>query len=393
MAKKTARLLIEGEIGEGFSFWGEPSESFSSKSCREFLDNNKDADTIEVEIRSNGGSVTHGFDIYDQLKNSGKKIITVGYNVKSIATVIFLAGEVRKLSEHAEFLIHNPWVDPFMFGPMGADDLAALSESLKQDEDKIVNLYAQVTGQKAEDLSAKMQEDQCMSSADALALGFATEIMAGAKSLKATRALAYNATHANIIQANHKNMSKQNALVEKLDAFLAKFDVLLGGKSNKKNLDVKLKDGATVYVQTEEAEAKEGDAVFSDAEFATPATDGDYVTESGSTIAVKEGKIEAIKAAEEPNAEVEALKVEKAALETAKADAEAKATAAEAKAADLEKEVSNLKAGLLEVQNQVKDFRASAIKDDTKNTGGNSTPLTPAQEHLRRMREARGETV
>ncbi len=59
----TAKLLIEGCIAEKGTFlegMGIDDCVFSAVDCREFLEANADADTIEVEIRSNGGSIMEG---------------------------------------------------------------------------------------------------------------------------------------------------------------------------------------------------------------------------------------------------------------------------------------------------------------------------------------------
>lgn len=91
--------------------WGEPQPVFSSNTVTEFLDQNKEADTIEVHITSDGGSTSEARVIYDLLKNSGKKVITKGYKVNSSAVMVFLAGDERLISENADFLIHPVWID------------------------------------------------------------------------------------------------------------------------------------------------------------------------------------------------------------------------------------------------------------------------------------------
>lgn len=63
---------------------------------------------ITVYINSIGGSVYDGLGIYDLLKASKSPIITIGYgSVMSIASLIFLAGSVRKLYKHTTYMIHE----------------------------------------------------------------------------------------------------------------------------------------------------------------------------------------------------------------------------------------------------------------------------------------------
>src|SRR5690348_15489588 len=79
--------------------------SFSPEDARKFLRENKEAIEIVVEISSNGGYKTECQEMYNILKNSGKRITTVGYKVNSIATVIVLAGDERLVVDPVEFVI------------------------------------------------------------------------------------------------------------------------------------------------------------------------------------------------------------------------------------------------------------------------------------------------
>ena len=65
-----AILKIDSDIG---SDKGE----FSAQNMSDFLDENKEAKELEIRIRSRGGSVRDGWDIYDLLRASGKSIKTV----------------------------------------------------------------------------------------------------------------------------------------------------------------------------------------------------------------------------------------------------------------------------------------------------------------------------
>ena len=69
---------------------------------------------VTVNINSFGGDVEEGFAIYTELRKYAKdndaKITTraVG-RCASIATVIFLAGDKRVLTEYVEPFVHNAW--------------------------------------------------------------------------------------------------------------------------------------------------------------------------------------------------------------------------------------------------------------------------------------------
>lgn len=147
--------------------WGE----VNIKDINNQLINNIEADTLRVHINSMGGDVYEGFAIHDILRATGKKIITQGEGlVASIATVIFLAGDERLLTDNTEFMIHNPWG----FTGGDAEDVQKYADQLKTMEDKIINFYADKTGGNTADIKAMMDEDTFMSSDTAIEKGFAT---------------------------------------------------------------------------------------------------------------------------------------------------------------------------------------------------------------------------
>ena len=141
-----AVLKIYGDIGEPdmmAEVFDVMDDTISAKIVSEFLDENKEADSILVRINSRGGDVQEGWNIHDLLINSGKKIKTIGEGkVYSIATIIFLAGAEREFMQNADGLIHNPFIPPYTLADKyEADDLEAIAEGLKQEEEKILSFY------------------------------------------------------------------------------------------------------------------------------------------------------------------------------------------------------------------------------------------------------------
>jgi len=179
------RLYINGNIGEEISdklsliLGIEPStKTFGLKSVEKFLSDNKDATDLEVEINSCGGDVDEGFLMYDKLVESGKNIITIGSGrVYSIATVIFLAGNVRKASENTEFVCHLPFIPEYTLADSyTADELQKISNDLRHFENKIANFYARKLDKTFDEMLNLMREDRYMSANEALSMGFVTEI-------------------------------------------------------------------------------------------------------------------------------------------------------------------------------------------------------------------------
>ncbi len=65
-------------------------------------------DKILVYVNSEGGDPRGGFAIYEALRHSGKKILTVAVkDVYSSAMIVYLAGETRYATDYSHFLIHE----------------------------------------------------------------------------------------------------------------------------------------------------------------------------------------------------------------------------------------------------------------------------------------------
>ena len=166
------------------SIWGmEPGISF--RDINEFCDSIPAEDkNIDVHIHCNGGDVLEGWAIYDRLRATGKEITTiVDGTAASMATVILMAApkERRKAYANAQILVHNPWLDPFWIGNMGmatADDLEKAAIQLKEQQDRILDLYVERCGCDRDEMAALMAEDKFISVERAMELGMVGEIIA-----------------------------------------------------------------------------------------------------------------------------------------------------------------------------------------------------------------------
>ena len=164
--------------------WGmEPGISF--RDINEFCDSlPADDKTIDVHIHCNGGDVLEGWAIYDRLRATDKEITTiVDGTAASMATVIMMAApkERRKAYANAQILVHNPWLDPAWVGNMGmatADDLEKAAQQLKEQQDRILDLYVERCGCDREEMAALMAEDKFINVERAMELGMVGEIIA-----------------------------------------------------------------------------------------------------------------------------------------------------------------------------------------------------------------------
>lgn len=391
---KTAKLVIDKNIGEEDIFaqmFGDVSTTFSSLDMSKFLEDNSDATNIDVEIRSNGGSVTQGFEIYDLLKNSGKVIKTIAYKANSIATVIFLAGSERVITKNAQFVIHNPFIDAYSLGfeALTADDLQAITDEIRDCEAKIFNLYNEVLGldEIAQvEIKDLMKADTDLTSDKALKYGFATAIINGeGAQLKNIKQTAYSNKIAAILKekSNKNKMDNTKEIKSGLDKISASLKNLFkaqnlnedGSPINEvKNTTATANDGTVMYFT--ESVLVAGIAVFTDEAMTTPVPDGIYPVEQ-TEVYVVGGLVEKIETMEEE------AKKKMAALETE--NTSLKAEIENLKSANSTIEAANLATvnELKEISNEFQNLK-KLVPNDIKNIGGKTelSNLTPAQKHL-----------
>ena len=325
------------------------------KDIPEFLDSMEEGDNeIDIKLHCPGGDCIEGWAIYDALRNSGKTIsATIEGECSSMATIILLAApkERRFGFENARLCIHNPafdWLDLCASERLTADEisnlkakLTAQENSLREEQDKILNLYVERTGADREELQSLMNEDKYVDMARATELGFIASTLAPNTDSK---------------KKNHKSsktkaMAKEqikieNRIVKKLLAMagLAKIEDV-------KILDQKITaaDGTEFTVEREDGDPQVGDKAY---------PNGTYVLEDGTTIVVADEVIESITPADNGEGDgnndlkaqvdnltqqvadlteqVNTLTSEKEALATDKANLETKVTDLEAKVATLE---------------------------------------------------------
>ena len=305
---ETPKLIIDRDIAAYDTYaemFSEAQPVFSANSLQEFLDANVEATSIEVEIRSDGGSTSEARIIYDMLKNCGKTVITKGYKVNSSAVIIFLAGSQRLIAENADFLIHPVWIDamglPWM---LTGEDLQLFANEVKAEESKLVNIYLGVIGEdKREEVTQLMKDSTNLTQDKVISLGFATGKLEeqGIKS-ENKRAITFNSKMSRIVLQNKvKNQELNTEEMSILKDTLNSINETLKGFKNQveettetQNASAELSEGGSVYY---DGELAEGVMVFVDESMETPAPDGDHLLADGRMITVSEGMVSAIAAA------------------------------------------------------------------------------------------------
>lgn len=321
-------------------FWGD-AEGITFKDVDEFV-NSIPADDNEIEIRlhCDGGSVLEGWAIYDKLRATGKDISAiVEGNAASMATVILMAApkERRRAYASAQILVHNPWVYGWSVGDnVTADELQKAADSLRAQQDKILDLYVERCGCDRDEMQALMDEDKFIGVNRAKELGLIGDIIAPA-SAKSRGAMFNN--NSNTAMAKKEDEQKVEVKASLLDKVLAK----LGIKSIEEvamGMDLSTADGNTLTVEREEGEPQVGDK-------ASP--DGTFVMPDGKTIVVEGGVITDIKT--DSNEEG--------------GDEGGEGSDEEKQIADLQQKVSDLEAEVEELKKQLEDANAKAkTKED-----------------------------
>lgn len=219
-------LFIHGEIG-----WNVDAETVRAQLERA-------GDEVTVIIHSRGGSAHEGFAIHDLLKNSGKKIITRIEGVcGSIATVIFLAGSTRQITENSEWLVHYPWK-----GNQGdAESMEKAAQELRRVEAKLAAFYAANMGGEESMFMELMKEDKWRDAQEALLLGFATEIV------KPVMASAYLSRRNPNEKLKAEDMSSiKEMFADKLDGLRALIEGGKQGDYSPKSYVLALENGVTI---------------------------------------------------------------------------------------------------------------------------------------------------
>lgn len=132
-----------------------------------------DVEKINVYVNSYGGEVAEGLAIYNALRRHKAKVVThcEGFAC-SIASVIFMAGDERIMSESSLLMIHNAWT--IVDG--NAEQLRKCADDLEKITAASVAAYKAHSTLSEEEIKALMDAESWILPEEALEYGFATSI-------------------------------------------------------------------------------------------------------------------------------------------------------------------------------------------------------------------------
>jgi ATP-dependent Clp protease protease subunit len=229
---------------------------------------------IKVRIRSFGGDVQTGFDIYNELRRYAKennaKVQTLGEGfVASIATVIFLAGDERILTESTNPFVHNAWT--YTWDGMDSKSFQRLADDLSKCDSKIAEHYALHTDLTKDEALELMNNDTSITPTEAVNMRFATSIEEVFRPVALKR---------------FSKTNKINKMNKKTQSILAKAAKALGLISNKV---VATADGTELdfYELADDAVIAVGDKAYFDGADA----EGDFLMPDGETYVFVGGEL------------------------------------------------------------------------------------------------------
>lgn len=201
---KEASVYIYGDI---VSWEWLESDVSSYTLAKEIEELPGDIETINVFINSYGGEVAEGLAIYNALCRQKAKVKTYcdGFAC-SVASVVFMAGDERVMSNASLLMIHNAWM--FTMGDPGelrkdADDLEIINKAS-------VNAYMDHVNIPEEELRAMMDAETWIAPEQALEMGFATEVVEPAVTDKAAASLNLRKQLIGMILERQSQNSKQS---------------------------------------------------------------------------------------------------------------------------------------------------------------------------------------
>jgi hypothetical protein len=232
---------------------------------------------------------------------------------------------------------------------MEADDLISLGESLQAEQKKILDFYSNQTGKAVEDLEPLMQKATDLTSAQALEMGFANEIISTSVNYTPYKLVAFVATENKPKQIK---MNKNEQSVSWIKRGFTKLAALINGVTLNMEMPVKDAEGNEVllYVDSETEDLVGKSAYLLDAEGnESAAPNGDYTDANGRVIKVAEGVVAEV-------VEVEAKKHE-GEEETKMEDLIAKIAELESTKANLTSELESVKAEKSKAETEFNAFK------------------------------------
>lgn len=128
---------------------------------------------VRVRLNSPGGDVFEGIAIYNLLRAQGKPVeCCVDGLAASAASVVAMAGDIRRINVGGMLMVHNPWSSCEGY----ASDMRKEADVLDSIAASIATLYSRASGKSVEAVRELMDAETWMAGPAAIAAGFATAV-------------------------------------------------------------------------------------------------------------------------------------------------------------------------------------------------------------------------
>ena len=166
--ENSAELLIYGDITSYKWFEDDVCAYDLAKELKEL-----DGINLTVRINSYGGEVAQGLAIYNLLKSYEGNVTTLcdGFAC-SAASVIFMAGQKRRMPKSSLLMIHNAW----SYASGDANALRKQADDLEKITKPSIEIYKSVSNLDEETIKTMMDDETWITAEEAFEYGFATSV-------------------------------------------------------------------------------------------------------------------------------------------------------------------------------------------------------------------------
>lgn len=179
-------MKLEGKDGE-ITLRGMIGDFQNGVSADDFMDllNGQTGD-VTIFLDSEGGCVTSGISMYNQLReyDEGEVTIHIDSQACSIATLVACGADKVIMNNNALFFIHNAWA----VASENAKGFREVAEILDMLDVQISEVYAERCGKSAEECKKMMDDETWMNAEQAVEMGFVDSVYKPKKRKRASKA-------------------------------------------------------------------------------------------------------------------------------------------------------------------------------------------------------------
>lgn len=177
----TAEINMYGEVVSQYpvDWWTGEKIPGNFIALDEFLDDLKEIENkanINVHINSVGGDFYAGLSIYNRLKALPGNITTINDGLAaSAASIIFQAGNTRKMNAGSNLMIHG--VSALLFDYYNTEQLKAIIKQFTAHNNAAIGVYAERSGKTKEECKNLMSGETWLTGQEAVDAGLADEVI------------------------------------------------------------------------------------------------------------------------------------------------------------------------------------------------------------------------